>query len=160
LKKRSIKIAGDARPGTVADMFEAYVQSLKNAVKPSWSDVEYQLNKIAGTLGRSRLARDITPDDVLGVLRLIYGRDKLSMADHTRSIIGRRIRGPSNPSTITAAPRLAGSNSITTPRQAFRPSRRSPARGGLTNRNSSGCTVGSNTQTRLCIRRTRAQFAF
>src|SRR5580704_2483983 len=57
LKKRSIKIAGDARPGTVADLFEAYVQSLKNAGKPSWSDVEYQLNRIAGTLGRNRLAR-------------------------------------------------------------------------------------------------------
>ena len=87
LKKRSIKIAGDARLGTVADLFEAYVQSLKNAGKPSWSDVEYQLNRIAGMLGRNRLARDITPDDVLGVLRPIYERGKLSMADHTRSII-------------------------------------------------------------------------
>jgi hypothetical protein len=32
---RSIKIAGDTRPGTVADLFEAYVQNLKGAGKIS-----------------------------------------------------------------------------------------------------------------------------
>src|ERR1700676_5798675 len=62
LKGSSIKIAGDARPGTVADLFEAYVKSLKEAHKPSWSNVEYCLNKIADTLARNRLARDISPD--------------------------------------------------------------------------------------------------
>jgi hypothetical protein len=30
-KGRSIKIAGDTRPGTVADLFEAYVESLRDA---------------------------------------------------------------------------------------------------------------------------------
>ncbi|MCY1515531.1 hypothetical protein D9M68_501190 [compost metagenome] len=39
-KGRSIKIAGDTRPGTVADLFEAYVASLKAAVKPSWKEAE------------------------------------------------------------------------------------------------------------------------
>src|SRR6202044_2140300 len=49
--------------------------------------VEYQLNRIAGTLGRNRLARDITPDDILGVLRPTYERGKRSLADHIRSYI-------------------------------------------------------------------------
>lgn len=35
-KGRSIKIATDTRPGTVADLFEGYVASLKAAGKPSW----------------------------------------------------------------------------------------------------------------------------
>src|SRR4030088_1081132 len=33
LKGRSIKVIGDARPGTVTDLFEAYVWSLKEAGK-------------------------------------------------------------------------------------------------------------------------------
>jgi hypothetical protein len=86
-KGSSIKIAGDARAGTVADLFEAYVKNLKDAGKSSWSEAEKGLNKIADVLGRKRLARDITPDDVLGVIRPIYERGKLAMADHVRSYI-------------------------------------------------------------------------
>src|SRR5258707_2821101 len=33
----SIKIAGDTRPGTVADLFEGYVAHLKDEGKSSWS---------------------------------------------------------------------------------------------------------------------------
>jgi integrase len=86
-KGSSIKIAGDARAGTVADLFEAYVKNLKDAGKSSWSEAEKGLNKVADVLGRKRLARDITPDDVLGVIRPIYERGKLAMADHVRSYI-------------------------------------------------------------------------
>jgi integrase len=86
-KGSSIKIAGDARPGTVADLFEAYVKNLKAASKSSWPEAEAGLNKIANVLGRNRLARDITPEDVLGVLRPIYERGKRAMADHVRSYI-------------------------------------------------------------------------
>ena len=86
-KGSSIKIAGDARPGTVADMFEAYVKNLRDAGKPSWREAEKGLNKIADAFGRNRLARDISPDDVLGILRPIYERGKLAMADHVRSYI-------------------------------------------------------------------------
>ena len=51
-KGRSIKIAGDTRPGTVADLFEAYVAvTLKEDGKPSWKEAEKGLNKIADTLG-------------------------------------------------------------------------------------------------------------
>jgi integrase len=87
LKRRSIKVVADARPGTVADLFDGYVQSLKAVGKPSWSDVEQTLGKAANILGRNLLARDISPQDVLGVLRPIYERGKPAMADHMRSYI-------------------------------------------------------------------------
>jgi integrase len=127
LKRRSIKIAGDARPGTVADLFEGYVRSLTNENKSSWENIEYCLNKVADTLGRNTLARDITPDDVLGVLRPIYMRGKRAMADHVRSYIRsayswglkseldyrgtspRRFRLVSNPAAdIPTEPKVAG----------------------------------------------------
>src|SRR6266542_7102184 len=54
-KCRSINLAGDTRPGTVADLFEAYVAHLKSAAKSSWNDAEKNLNKVADTLGRNRL---------------------------------------------------------------------------------------------------------
>jgi len=47
------------------------VKNLKDAGKSSWSEAEKGLNKIADVLGRKRLARDIIPDDVLGVIRPI-----------------------------------------------------------------------------------------
>ena len=56
-KGRSIKIADDTRPGTVTDLFEAYVRSLRDANKPSWKETEKGLNKIADALGRGRFAR-------------------------------------------------------------------------------------------------------
>jgi integrase len=86
-KGSSIKIAGDTRPGTVADLFEAYVAALKAADKSSWRDAEKSLDNVADLIGRNRLARDVSADDVLGVLRPIYERGKRSMADHVRSYI-------------------------------------------------------------------------
>jgi len=86
-KGRSIKIAGDTRPGTVADLFEAYVAYLKDGGKPSWKEAEKGLNKIADTLGRNRPARDIEPDEITAIIRPIYARSKRSMADHVRSYI-------------------------------------------------------------------------
>jgi hypothetical protein len=83
----SIKVVGDSRPGTVADLFAAYVGTLKAAGKPSWPDIEASLTKAADILDRSRAARDITADDVLGVLRPIYARGASAMADHMRSYI-------------------------------------------------------------------------
>ena len=86
-KGRSIKIAGDTRPGTVADLFEAYVSSLKSAGKPSWKETEKGLNKVADTLGRNRPALEIEPDEVTDVLRPIFARGAVAMADHVRSYI-------------------------------------------------------------------------
>ncbi len=86
-KGRSIKIMGDTRPGTVADLFEAYVKWLKDAGKPSWKETEKGLNKIADTLGRNRPAREIEPEEVVEVIRPIYERGKKAMADHVRSYV-------------------------------------------------------------------------
>lgn len=86
-KGRSIKIAGDTRPGTVADLFEAYVAHLKASGKSSWKEAEKGFNKIADTLGRNRPARDIEPDEITDLIRPIYDRGKRSMADHVRSYI-------------------------------------------------------------------------
>ena len=86
-KGRSIKIAGDTRPGTVADLFEAYVAHLKASGKSSWTEAEKVLNKIADTFGRSRPARDIEPDEITDVIRPIYDRGRHSMADHVRSYV-------------------------------------------------------------------------
>lgn len=86
-KGRSIKIAGDTRPGTVGDLFEAYTKHLKDSEKPSWKEAEKGLNKIADLLGRHRAARDIEPDEVSDVIRPIFDRGKKSMADHVRSYI-------------------------------------------------------------------------
>ena len=86
-KGRSIKVAGDTRPGTVADLFEAYVAYLKEGGKSSWKEAEKGLNKIADTLGRNRPARDIEPDEITAIIRPIYERGKRSMADHVRSYI-------------------------------------------------------------------------
>jgi integrase len=83
----SIKTASDTRPGTVGDLFDGYIQHLKDTQKSSWREAEKGLNKIAKTLGRNRLARDITPDDVLDVIRPIWNRGKRAMADHVRSYI-------------------------------------------------------------------------
>jgi integrase len=86
-KGASIKIAGDSRPGSVADLFAAYVASLKAADKPSWDNVEYVLGKLAAVLGPSRPAREITADDIIGAIRPVYDRGRRSFADHMRSTV-------------------------------------------------------------------------
>src|SRR3546814_11339701 len=45
------------------------------------------LNKIADTLGRNRLAREIEAEEVVELIRPIYERGARSMADHVRSYI-------------------------------------------------------------------------
>jgi integrase len=86
-KGRSVKVASDTRPGTVTDLFDGYKEHLKEAGKSSWAETYKGLNKIVDTLGRSRLARDIEPEDITEVLRPIYERGARSMADHVRSYI-------------------------------------------------------------------------
>jgi integrase len=84
---RSIKIAGDTRPGTVADLFEAYVRYLKDNGKRSWKETEKGLNKIADALGRNRPAREIEAEEIVEVIRPIYERGKRAMADHVRGYV-------------------------------------------------------------------------
>lgn len=84
---RSIKIADDTRPGTLADLFEAYVEHLKSNNQSSSKDVEKGLNKVADTLGRNRPAREIESQEIVEVIRPIYERGKKSMAEHVRGYI-------------------------------------------------------------------------
>lgn len=86
-KGLSIKVQGDTRPGTVADLFDGYVDHLKSQGKMSYVQAKKGLDKITNQLGRNRLAREIEPDDVLNVIRPIYERGKKSMSDHVRSYI-------------------------------------------------------------------------
>lgn len=86
-KGTSIKVQGDTRPGTVGDLFEAYADWLRDSGKMSHKEARKGLEKIAGDLGRNRLARDVMPDDVVNVIRPIYERGKKAMADHVRSYI-------------------------------------------------------------------------
>jgi len=126
-KGHSIKIVTDTRPGTVADLFEGYVASLTAAAKPSWKETEKGLNKIADTLGRNRLAREIESEEIVGLIRPIYERGARSMADHVRCYIHaayswgmksendyrntspRRFRIPYNPASgIPTEPKVQG----------------------------------------------------
>src|SRR3546814_4449636 len=71
-KGRSIKIMGDTRPGTVADLFEAYVKWLKDAGKPSWKETEKGLNKIADTIGRNRPRSEEHTSELQSLMRISY----------------------------------------------------------------------------------------
>ncbi|MEC3911034.1 tyrosine-type recombinase/integrase [Sphingobium sp. CR2-8] len=86
-KGRSIKIVRDERTGTVGDLFDGYVAWLKANDKPSWKDTQKGLDKIADTLGRNRLAREIEPNEITEILRPIYDRGAPSMADHVRGYL-------------------------------------------------------------------------
>jgi integrase len=126
-KGRSIKISPDTRPGTVGDLFEGYVASLKAANKSSWKETEKGLNKIADTLGRNRLAREVEPEELVELIRPIYERGAKSMADHVRGYLHaayswgmksehdyrstspRRFRIPFNPASgIPTEPKVQG----------------------------------------------------
>jgi integrase len=126
-KGRSIKISPDTPPGTVADLFEGYVAALKAAGKPSWKEMEKGLNKIADTLGRIRLAREIEPEELVELIRPIHERGARSMADHVRGYLHaayswgmksehdcrstspRRFRIPFNPASgIPTEPKVQG----------------------------------------------------
>ena len=59
--------------------------SLKAAGKPSWKETEKGLNKIADTLGRNRLAREIEAEEIVELIRPIYERGARSMTSETSS---------------------------------------------------------------------------
>lgn len=86
-KGSSIKVAGDTRPGTVADLFTAYCDSLEADGKMSHKVIRFQLDKVVAKLGANRLAREIEPDDVVNVLRPIFAKGTRSLADHVRAYI-------------------------------------------------------------------------
>ena len=84
---RSIKVLADARAGTVADLFEGYVDHLKASGKVSWRDADKILTKTAVVLGPRRPARDVEPHEIVDLIRPTYERGCRSMADHTRGVV-------------------------------------------------------------------------
>lgn len=75
------------RAGSVGDLFEAYVASLRARGAPSADDVDAKLQDVGAAFGRARAATAITTEDVVDVLRPIYARGAASMADHVRGYI-------------------------------------------------------------------------
>lgn len=86
-KGSSIKIAVEARPGTVADLIAGYVSSLHARGAKSADEIEKYLRNFTEAVGAHRKAREIATDDVLDFLRPIYRRGSISMADHYRAWI-------------------------------------------------------------------------
>lgn len=73
--------------GTVQHLFEGYVEWLKAAGKRSAYDAELCLNTALTSLDKRILARDIKTDQILAVLRPIYGRGSKVRACHVRGYI-------------------------------------------------------------------------
>lgn len=86
-KKASIRIAGDARSGTVADLFQAYVANLRDNGKTSWRDAEKSLQNVADVIGRDRPAREVEAGEIVEAIRPIYRRGSKAMADHVRGYV-------------------------------------------------------------------------
>lgn len=86
-KGSSVRVVSDSEVGTVDELFKGYVAYLRAEEKPSASDIERELDKVAEVLGADRPARSVTPDDVVAALRPIFERGSASMADHVRSYV-------------------------------------------------------------------------
>ena len=157
-KGRSIKIVGDTRPGTVADLFEAYVKYLKDQGKPSWKDAEKGFNMVADTLGRNRPAREIEPEEIVEVIRPIYERGKKSMADHVRSYVHAAYNWGLKSEHDYRSASQRRFRLVYNPE--FRQSRRTLARAGSTKTSSFGFTAGLNVRTLPSIHRTQEPCAF
>ncbi|HEY1035522.1 MAG TPA: site-specific integrase [Pseudoxanthomonas sp.] len=80
-----------ARPkrkdGTLGDLFDGYVASLRARGAVSADDVKAKLDDAAEILGADTPASAITAADVVEYLRPIYERGARSMADHVRGYI-------------------------------------------------------------------------
>lgn len=126
-KGRSIKNATDTRPWHCGRSVRGLCRFAQGCGQPSRKETEKGLNKVADTLGRNRLARDIESEEIIELIRPIYERGAKSMADHVRSYIhaafswdmksdndyrqqsARRFRIPFNPATgIPTEPKVKG----------------------------------------------------
>lgn len=85
----------DSKPrggATIAELFEAYLQSLRDDGKPSVAQAEKLLTAAAEKIGTTKLAADVTPEDVVAVLKPVYLRGARVQADKYRMYIGRSFR--------------------------------------------------------------------
>jgi integrase len=76
---------------TVTELFQAYVDNLKESGKPSWTVANRVLLSsefgAAAAMGPQRTAASISPDDIVAHLASIYERGATAMADNTRAWI-------------------------------------------------------------------------
>ena len=143
-KGRSIKIADDTRPGTVADLFEAYVRSLRDANKPSWKETEKGLNKIAErSVEVASPVRSSPPRLPKSFGRSTSGARELWRTTFAVTFVP-PIPGACNRNMTIAAHHQDASGLSITPRPESQRSRRSSAYGGSTKTSSCASTVGSS----------------
>jgi len=94
--RRKFGAAGSDRPvektATLGAMLDGYVDSLRAAGKHSAEQVARILELAGGKIGRSRLARDITPADISAAIRPIYERGARVQADKHRMYLGAAFR--------------------------------------------------------------------
>lgn len=82
-----IRIATDAKPGTLSDLFNAYTDSLKLAGKRGEKDARYVLKRVLHQVDGKMLAKDVTAAHLVPVLRSFHKRGKSRMAAKLREYL-------------------------------------------------------------------------
>lgn len=77
---------------TVGELFNAYVESLRVAGKPSAKQAERVLELAGAVIGRARPAGAVRPADIVAVIRPIYERGARVQADKFRMYMGAAFR--------------------------------------------------------------------
>lgn len=77
---------------TLGAMLDGYVASLRAAGKPSADQVERILELAGNAIGRGKLARDVTPADIVGAIKPIFDRGARVQADKHRMYLGAAFR--------------------------------------------------------------------
>lgn len=82
-----------AKPeATVGEMFDGYLESMRQAGKPAVKQVEKILAVARKSIGASKLAAEVTPDDIVAVIKPVYDRGSRVQADKFRMYIGAAFR--------------------------------------------------------------------
>ena len=77
---------------TFGAMCDGYLDSLRAAGKPSVAQASILLAKAGAVIGRDTLARDVTPADVVAVIRPVFERGARVQADKFRMYLGAAFR--------------------------------------------------------------------
>ena len=111
LGKDPRSMPSDAKRPTVERLFQSYVDALRAQGKSSADEVERALlrskESAANALGRHKLARSISPNDIANYLAVFYQRGNKSTADKARSYIKTAFQwGINSANDYTAAERV------------------------------------------------------
>lgn len=83
----NIKYRRDTKPGTVRDLFNAYVFSLEQAGKESAWDIRRSLDRVIVAIGPDKAANEVKTEDVVEAIRPVYASGSKGMADHMRAYV-------------------------------------------------------------------------